>query len=87
VTALADMAPVLTIPEAAKMLRIGRSAAYDAARRGELPTIKLGRSLRVPTHRLAALLGDPDPTNSNAPAEIQGAAKTSGQADADAPPA
>jgi excisionase family DNA binding protein len=48
---------VYTIEEAAKVLRIGRSAAYDAARRGDLPTIRVGRSLRVPRHRLDALLG------------------------------
>lgn len=48
---------VLTIEEAAKLLRIGRSAAYEAARRGEIPVIRLGRSLRVPRHRLEAMLG------------------------------
>jgi excisionase family DNA binding protein len=48
---------VLTIEEAAAELRIGRTAAYQAARRGELPVIKIGRTLRVPRHRLDALLG------------------------------
>jgi excisionase family DNA binding protein len=35
--------PTLTIPEAAKLLGIGRSAAYEAARRGDLPTLSFGR--------------------------------------------
>lgn len=48
---------VLTVEEAAAVLRIGRTAAYDAARRGELPTIKLGRSLRVPRAVLDRMLG------------------------------
>lgn len=48
---------VLTVEEAAKVLRIGRTAAYDAARRGELPVIRVGRSLRVPRHRLEQMLG------------------------------
>ena len=56
-TALADMPDVLTVEEAARLLRIGRTAAYDAARRGELPTIRVGRLLRVPRHRLQAMLG------------------------------
>jgi excisionase family DNA binding protein len=51
---------VLTVEEAAVVLRIGRSAAYAAARRGELPVIRVGRCLRVPRHRLAALLGEGD---------------------------
>ena len=33
---------VLTIEEAARVLRIGRSAAYAAARAGELPVIRVG---------------------------------------------
>ncbi len=49
-----------TISEAARALRIGRSAAYAAARSGELPVIRVGRSLRVPRHRLEQLLGVPE---------------------------
>jgi excisionase family DNA binding protein len=52
----------LTVEEAGKVLRIGRSAAYAAARTGDLPTIRVGRALRVPTHKLAELLGEIDPT-------------------------
>lgn len=48
---------VLTVEEAAEALRIGRTAAYEAARRGDLPTVRIGRSLRVPRHQLEALLG------------------------------
>ena len=41
--------PVLTIPEAGKVyFGIGRSAAYEAARRGEIPTVRIGRKLLVP---------------------------------------
>ena len=46
-----------TVEEAAAMLRLGRTAAYAAARRGDLPAIRIGRTLRVPRHRLEALLG------------------------------
>jgi excisionase family DNA binding protein len=48
---------VLTIEETARLLRIGRTAAYAAAARGEIPVIRVGRSLRVPRHRLEQLLG------------------------------
>jgi excisionase family DNA binding protein len=42
----------ISVVEAGKRLGIGRSAAYQAAAKGELPTIRIGGLLRVP---LAAL--------------------------------
>lgn len=54
---------VLTIDEAAAILRISRNAAYAAARQwratgGEhgLPCIEIGRTLRVPSAALHQLL-------------------------------
>ncbi len=41
-----------TIPEAAKKLGIGRNTAYEAARRGEIPTVKIGKRLLVPRKAL-----------------------------------
>jgi len=38
----------LTIQETGKILGIGRSAAYEAAKTGEIPTIRIGRRLLVP---------------------------------------
>jgi excisionase family DNA binding protein len=46
----------LSIPEAGKALGIGRSAAYEAARTGQLPTIRIGRRLLVPVVALERLL-------------------------------
>ena len=48
---------VYTIEQVAQMLGVGRSTAYDAARRGELPVVRLGRRLLVPKARLGELLG------------------------------
>ncbi|MFU8841679.1 MAG: helix-turn-helix domain-containing protein [Nitriliruptoraceae bacterium] len=47
----------MTIPEAARLLGISRSAAYRAVARGEIPTIRIGRRLLVPTAKLYRLLG------------------------------
>ena len=47
----------LTIEETAKLLGIGRSAAYEAARRGELPSRRLGRRVVVPVPALVVWLG------------------------------
>jgi len=47
----------ISVEEAASLLGIGRSAAYDAARRGQLPTRRLGRRLFVPVPAFLAWLG------------------------------
>ena len=47
----------MTVEEAGRLLGIGRNLAYEAARRGEIPTVRLGRRMLVPTARLRELLG------------------------------
>jgi excisionase family DNA binding protein len=39
---------LLTVPEAAKLLRIGRNLAYELVARGEIPSVRLGRVIRIP---------------------------------------
>jgi excisionase family DNA binding protein len=46
----------VTVTEAADILGISRSTAYELARAGTLPALRLGRRLVVPTHALEALL-------------------------------
>ena len=46
----------ITIEEAARMLGLGRHAAYAAARLGHLPTRRFGRKLLVPKEALRAVL-------------------------------
>ncbi len=48
---------VYTVPEAGRLLGLGRNAAYDAAKRGDIPTIRLGRLLGVPKGPFHKLLG------------------------------
>lgn len=47
----------LSVEQAGRLLGISRGAAYRAAANGQLPTIRLGRRLLVPTARLHQLLG------------------------------
>ena len=49
-----------SIEEAAAALGIGRTLAYDLARRGEFPVqvLRLGRLYKVPRSALNALLGE-----------------------------
>jgi len=52
---------VLTVEEAASVLRISRGAAYEAVRTNELPHVRIGRTIRVPRAGLLSLLGEVDP--------------------------
>jgi excisionase family DNA binding protein len=47
----------ITVEEAAALVGMSRSAAYRAAARGQLPTVRLGRRLRVPTAKFLSMLG------------------------------
>lgn len=75
---LVDEPQTLTIEEAAKVLRIGRTAAYALARewratngRSGLPVLELGRTLRVPRRALQAMLsGGLVPFDDAAPARV-----------------
>jgi excisionase family DNA binding protein len=48
---------VYSVTEAAELLGISRSTAYELVARGELPTVRLGRRLIVTRPALTALLG------------------------------
>ena len=46
---------VYTVPEAGRLLGLSRNGSYEAAKRGDIPTIRIGRLLLVPKgpfHRL-----------------------------------
>ena len=49
---------VYTVEEAGKLLGIGRSAAYEAARCGELPVIRIGRRWLVSKVALDKMLAE-----------------------------
>lgn len=52
------MSATISIEEAADILGIGRSAAYEAARSGAIPAVRIGpKLLRVPKAALARMLG------------------------------
>jgi len=47
----------LSIDEVASLLGLGRTAAYEAARRSEIPSRRLGRRVIVPVPALLDWLG------------------------------
>ena len=46
----------MSVPEAGKKVGLSRNASYAAVRRGEIPALRFGRKLRVPTARFKRLL-------------------------------
>lgn len=48
-----------TVSEAAELLGIGRGSAYEAARSGQLPVVRIGRRLLVPLSALEKILDRP----------------------------
>lgn len=67
-TSLDGMPAVLTVKEAAEVLRCGRNQLYQAVAEGRIPSVRIGRTIRVPRHALEELLNGGDtPINNNGP--------------------
>ena len=50
--------PTISVPDAgAVFYGLGRNASYDAAKSGDIPTIRVGGLIRVPVAPLAEKLG------------------------------
>jgi excisionase family DNA binding protein len=43
-----DTRLVYEVPEAGAMLGLTRNGSYEAAKRGDIPTIRIGKLIRVP---------------------------------------
>jgi excisionase family DNA binding protein len=56
----------ISVEEAGRLLGYSRNTAYEAARRGELPTIRLGHKIRVPRVALQRLLDGAAPKSNAA---------------------
>lgn len=56
----AQLPSALTVEQAAKMLGIGRTLAYELIRDGHWPTpvLRIGRLIKIPSGPLTALLRD-----------------------------
>jgi hypothetical protein len=47
----------LSVPEAGRLVGLGRNASYQAAKRRQIPTIKLGGVIIVPKQKWLRILG------------------------------
>jgi excisionase family DNA binding protein len=48
----------LKVPEVAEILRIARSRAYELVAEGQIPAVRIGRSVRVPRDELDRWLAE-----------------------------
>jgi excisionase family DNA binding protein len=49
--------PFITAERAAAVTGVSRAAGYEAVARGDWPSIRIGRSVRIPTARWLAVVG------------------------------
>lgn len=77
---MSEIPAVLTVEEAAEVLRISRGSAYEAVRTGDLPHVRIGRTIRVPRRALLALLGEDAPANRRPSPDAAGASALGGGA-------
>lgn len=61
-TTAADPPAVITVDEAAELLRTGPKAVRRAVQEGSIPSLRVGRHIRIPYAALMRLTNDPDPT-------------------------
>ncbi len=57
-----SLPPTISVEHAGRLLGLSRRSAYRAVERGELPVLRFGRRLVVPTAKLLALLGVEKPS-------------------------
>ena len=50
--------PTVTVEESGEILGIGRNSAYEGVNSGQIPSIRVGRRIVVPTAQLRRLLGE-----------------------------
>lgn len=63
---------LLTVPEAGRVLGVGRTLAYQLVRRGEWPTavIRVGSQIRIPKNPLLELMGFSPTSPTTPPAHL-----------------
>jgi excisionase family DNA binding protein len=55
-----------TVEQARALLQVSRGSMYALIRTGQVPSIRLGRSIRIPRHRLEQMLnGEADARQNN----------------------
>jgi excisionase family DNA binding protein len=62
-TLLADLPELLRVEEFATWAGVGKGTAYEAIRSGELPSVRIGRLVRIPRAGVAEWMGVQEPNS------------------------
>ncbi|WP_027717390.1 helix-turn-helix domain-containing protein [Desulfovirgula thermocuniculi] len=54
---LASLPAFLTVEEAARVLRLKRTTAYEYVRQGIIPSVRLGSFIRIPKAKILEMAG------------------------------
>ncbi len=49
--------PTISVEDAGRLLGMSRPSAYAAVQRGDIPCIRIGRRVIIPTAKILAMLG------------------------------
>ncbi len=52
-----DAPATIPVEQVAEVMGLSRSAAYDGVRRGEIPSLRVGRRIFIPVAKLLEILG------------------------------
>ena len=52
-----EIPAILTVPQLAEFLGIGRNAAYDLVNSNKIKVIRIGKNIRIPRHAVLEYLG------------------------------
>lgn len=52
-----DEAPFVDVKTTAALMGVSRDAAYDAIARGDIPSVRVGKTIRVPVAALRRMAG------------------------------
>jgi excisionase family DNA binding protein len=51
------LTPTISVEDAGRLLGMSRPSAYAAVQRGDIPCIRIGRRVIIPTAKILAMLG------------------------------
>ena len=52
-----DAPATITVEQVAEVMGLSRSAAYDGVKRGQIPSLRVGRRISIPVAKLLEILG------------------------------
>lgn len=54
-----------TVDEVSKLLKLSRTSCYEAIKRGDIPSLRIGKRILIPRHAFEKMLHEPEITKSD----------------------